>query len=93
MLNQNHYLTTYIMCVFTNANQFWVSIKKCTKTYYVMTLNWMCDQLRGWAIINILIEMKGSWMLSNGIGSNKEPKLGKIAKKCKDIFMWSEYVW
>jgi hypothetical protein len=81
------------MCIFTNANQFLVGIKKCTKTYYVMTLNWVCDQLRGWAIRNILIEMKGSWMFLSGIGSNKEPKLEMSVKKCKHIFMWSEYVW
>jgi len=26
-------------------------------------------------------------MLSSGIGSNKKPKLGRNAKKCKHIFM------
>jgi hypothetical protein len=81
------------MCIFTNANQFCAGIKKCTKTYYVMTLNWVCDQLYGWAIRNILIEMKWSWMFSNVIGSSKEQKLGRSAKKCKHISMWSEYVW
>ncbi len=90
--NRNHFLTT-ISCAYWQMQTNFEWVLKNAPKLIMMTLNWVCDQLRGRAIRNILIEMKESWMFLSGIGSNKEPKLGRSAKKCKHIFMWIEYVW
>ncbi len=39
---------------------------------------------------NVFPKMKGSWMLPNGIGSNKGPRLGGSGKECRHSPTWNE---